>query len=125
MSVSPGSRRYLKDPSARDFQLARQGRLTDLEINGVRGFYGRVDLNTHIIYETLPSPGIAVLKMQADMRYDRLDDVNWDLPENLRPLEHGAGLPNRNLLGWWRAAKLTDDQTTAMEDALITQVTSQ
>lgn len=56
----------LKDPNDRQFYLAIQGAFTNAEVRGVRGFYGRGNEHSNVIYETLPSPGVCLLKIQAD-----------------------------------------------------------
>lgn len=113
----------IKDPSSRQFHSALQAVLTPLEINGAAGFYGRVSDVNHIIYETVPSPGVALLKIRADMQQgpDILPD--WDLPEELRPNDHNATLPTANLLGWSRRERLSEDQLRALNEAGIDEDT--
>ena len=114
----------LTDESGRRFHLDLHSDLTDLEIGGVKGTFNRVDVNTHLAYETMPSPMIAILKIIADMRRTALPQadgpVQWDLPEGLRPDNEEALLPTPNLLGWSRAVQLTDFQRQALEDAGFT-----
>lgn len=49
----------------------------------------------------------------------RPGERDWNLSEDLRPLEETAGLPTRNLLGWARATTLTKDQVVFLESADI------
>lgn len=112
----------LHDPSGREFHLAIQTpRFSNIEIDGAEGFYGVINDGNHVIYETLPSPGIALLKIGADIDFVEDVDPDWDLPEEVRPALPAAVMPNANLLGWRRREKLTDDQKAALTECGIVE----
>lgn len=104
----------LVDPSAREFQLGNIPDLADITIGGVPGSFGIINENSHIFYETTPSPFVAFWNMIADMNRTVLPaaegPVDWDLPEGIRPNNPNIGLPTMNLLGYNRAVQLSEDQ---------------
>lgn len=65
------------------------------EHEGITGFYGRVDENSHVLYECYPSPGVAALRIVKDYLYtnDRNRDPIWNLPATIRPLEQVVAQP--------------------------------
>lgn len=80
-----------------------------VESDGCPGWYGRVDLNTHNLYEEVPCPGVAIWSMMRDS--DRNVPIgDYDLPNDIQPEEEGHGFPTRNLLGW-RPKMALDDNT--------------
>lgn len=105
-------------------KLSVQGRLMEARYFGAQGSFGRVTAGTHYVYETIPSPLVALLRIRADIDYTDVlprGDPNWNLPANLRPPANDyAGLPNVQLLGWRAAEVLTDTQRTILRGANIT-----
>lgn len=99
----------LKDFTGREYQIGIQGSLVNLNINDAQGSYGKINEYNMIIYETLPSPLISLLKIRADMLFDETDSV-WQLPDKLDPDFESPSRPTRNLLGWWPAETLTIKQ---------------
>lgn len=84
-----------------------------------RGTFGRVAPGTAIMYESIPSPFVALEKIRQDYIYSRFEDIerDWDLPEDLRPLDPHATMPTANLLCWSLADMLSAEQLSALEDA--------
>lgn len=112
----------LHDPSGREFHLELQVlQFNNIIVSGARGFYGVVNHNNHIFYETIPSPGVALLKIEADVGFGDNVEPDWDLPVAIRPVVENALLPTANLLGWRRREKLTDDQKTALIECGIVE----
>ena len=67
------------DPEGRVFELDVPYILSDDELNGVRGFFGRIDADTHVLYETIPSPGVVSLLVCEDVRITNVGGANeWD-----------------------------------------------
>jgi hypothetical protein len=120
------------DPSGTEhkFRLLRLPAVE--EFDDIAGFFGRVDHNTHYLYESLPAPGVSALRVLKDLEYTRgAIQANWDLPEALRPppvpglpveaiveedealpfeerevmVERPRNLPTANLLGWGPAVR--------------------
>lgn len=62
---------------------------------GVPGFFGRVSANTHYLYESLPSPGVAAKRLQQDYAFTLNPALNpvWDLPDAVRPEEQAINQP--------------------------------
>lgn len=114
----------LTDYNVRSYYLELQGILRMTQVEGIAGTYGRVDSVTHIAYETLPSPFVAVYRILQDVartqglrRVRPIDvDPNWNLPMDLRPAAENLS-PNRNLLCWDRSAQLTVEQLSMCTDA--------
>lgn len=111
------------DYNSRKYNLALQAQLSITQIEGISGHYSRVDGATHIMYETLPSPFVAVYRILQDLALTqsqhRLNPIDyssdWDLPSDLRPT--GTSLPNENLLGWGKATPLTAEQLSMVTNA--------
>nr|UQE85436.1 putative capsid protein [Zeya Brook partiti-like virus 1] len=96
-------------------KLAIQGRLTAARYFGASGSFGRVTDVNHYVYETLPSPLVALLRVRADLVHTNAipapENTLWDLPQGLRPLAVcGAGMPTAQMLGWRASERLTDTQ---------------
>lgn len=101
-------------------RLMMQGRLLATLFYGAAGAFGRVTAATHVAYETLPSPLVALLRIRADLAFTEAGgDVEWDLPADLRPGNAGHGLPTAQLLGWRPAERLTDTQRSTIRAAGI------
>lgn len=98
------------DPAGNMYHMVPIRQLSRTEIDGMLGHYDRVDARTHIAYETIPAPYVAIKRIAMDMMYTRDPnmDRNWNLPQQLTP-QVGA-IPNENLLGWRRASNLTSGQ---------------
>ncbi|XP_046492970.1 uncharacterized protein [Neodiprion pinetum] len=81
------------------------------------GHFGRVTDKTHYKYETSLAPRVLSQAILEDLMYTRdpTRSRNWNLPENLRPIEENAGLPTKNLLGWCRSTTLTTEQRESLE----------
>lgn len=120
----------LVDSNSREFRLHVQGVLDEiLQVAGAQGSYGIVGDDTHIVYESLPSPLVSLLKIRADLEYTtRLRDDQqpdawlnplWDLPANADFL-----LPTSNLLGWSRRERLPADVEDALAGANFTIFTN-
>ncbi|XP_046746485.1 uncharacterized protein LOC124411431 [Diprion similis] len=102
-------------------QCERQFMLPELPthecIGGVKYTYGKISAKTHHYYEAFPAPGIAALRIQADIQYTKYicnANLFWDLPDDLRPdvldSRIKSAAPTRNLLGWAPAQELTSAQ---------------
>lgn len=96
-------------------RLAVQGRLTATRYYGAAGSFGRVTEVNHYVYETLPSPLVALLRVRADLVYSTTvpvpNNTLWNLPQALQPLTaYGAGMPTAQMLGWRASERLTDTQ---------------
>lgn len=89
---------------------------------GLTGDFGRVGPETHWMYMSLPSPRVCAQRVKEDLRASREPNVqrDWQLPVELVPEEQAAGVPTRNLLGWAKAAPLTNDQVAFLESVNIT-----
>lgn len=118
------------DANARQFELCLQGMPAEEPVVfGAQGSYGIVDHDTHILYETLPSPLLPLLKIQADMRLTQaLRDPavaqahpDWLQPDWNLPAGLAAGAPaqnpTNNLLGWSTRERLTQDAEDALTSA--------
>lgn len=113
----------ITDYNARKYNLALQGILRLTQVHGISGHYGRVDEINHYQYETLPAPFVFVFRMLQDLaftsarnRHPAIDfPREWNLPIDLRP--EGNIFPNRNLLGWDYAERLTVEQVSMLENA--------
>ncbi|XP_030755349.1 uncharacterized protein LOC115881811 isoform X2 [Sitophilus oryzae] len=84
------------------------------------GHFGRVSAENHYMYESLAAPVVIAQRMQQDLAYTRnpQQPSNWNLPEDLVPLEGvSAGLPTVNCLGWAPATSLTLEQQRFLESA--------
>jgi len=95
----------ISDSNAREFELELQAELNHVdEWFGAQGSFGIVDVDNHIMYETLPSPLVSLLKIQADLQFtaslrnpamqQEWEQLDWDLPQGLRPLNHHFTLAN-------------------------------
>lgn len=133
-----------EDPSGTEhkFRLMRlPGRE---EFQGVAGYFGHVNAETHYLYESLPAPGVAAQRVIADLQYTLGQRQQiWNMPEELRPEEEAPDdidedepqdeaipdeervaeapeaqepLPTANLLGWSPAVCLTNDQRQILEN---------
>jgi hypothetical protein len=134
------------DPSGTEhkFRLLRLPAVE--EFDDIAGFFGRVDHNTHYLYESLPALGVSALRVLKDLEYTRgAIQANWDLPEALRPppvpglpveaiveedealpfkerevmVERPRNLPTANLLCWGPAVRLTSEQRQTLENCGI------
>jgi hypothetical protein len=132
-----------EDPSGTEhkFRLLRLPGRDEYE--GVAGYFGQVSGQTHHLYESLPSPGVAAQRVVADLNYTLRQGVQiWDMPEDLRPAEEVEEqedeeerdeavpeeerhdfvpeavrpLPIANLLGWSPAVRLTNEQRQVLEN---------
>lgn len=85
---------------------------SNIEYNGVKGYFGRVTANTHYHYENRPAPGVIAQRICEDLRYSLNGELGqmWNLPVFLRPEEEDAGGPTANLIGWMPAIRLTHEQ---------------
>jgi hypothetical protein len=116
------------------------------EYEGIAGYFGQVSDETHHLYESLPSPGVAAQRVVADLNYTLGQGAKiWDMPDDLRPeeeideevedeeeeeideaipeVERHEGvpeavrpLPTANLLGWSPAVRLTNEQRQVLEN---------
>ena len=60
----------ISDSNAREFELELQAELNQIdEWFGAQGSFGIMNVDSHIMYETIPSPLICLLKIQADLQY--------------------------------------------------------
>ncbi|XP_046425047.1 uncharacterized protein LOC124182170 [Neodiprion fabricii] len=103
------------DNCERQFQLPVLP--THESIGGVKYTFGKINANTHHFYEAFPAPGIAALRIQADIKYTENfcnENLFWDLPDDLRPDAIDSRIkscdPTKNLLGWAPAQELTSKQ---------------
>jgi hypothetical protein len=133
------------DPSGTEhkFRLLRLPSREDFA--GIGGFFGPVCPQTHHLYEPLPSPGVAALKVLNDLLFTRDPRLHpvWDLPDDLRPepievegeeVEDWEGdeaipeeerrevvrdvhelRPTANLLCWSTSVRLTNEQRQTVE----------
>ncbi|XP_046424274.1 uncharacterized protein LOC124181606 [Neodiprion fabricii] len=79
------------------------------------GAFGKITDKTHFLYEAFPAPGVAALRILADLKHTNSSgDAIWDLPQHLRPdhevKTNQVPMPTINLLGWFPAQSLTDGQ---------------
>lgn len=90
---------------------------------GAAGSFGRVTAATHISFETVPSPLVALLRIRADVDFSDTAPANrvaeWNLPAGLRPVGNQAN-PTVQLLGWSQAELLTDTQRGILRAAGVT-----
>jgi len=112
------------DNEGETWQFQAKSHPTAVVHNHATGSFGQVDADTHILYETMPAPIIPLLNIAADVKMTIIGGPSaWDLPASLtpatnvhQPQEDGKpncvapGHPTKNLLGYARAGKLTDDQ---------------
>lgn len=59
------------------------------QYEGITGFFGRVDQNTHTLYECYPSPGVVATRIVEDYLYsnDRNRNPIWNISAAIRPQE--------------------------------------
>lgn len=86
------------------------------------GTFGKIGPDTHWKYMSVPCPLVCALRIQCDLRVTATpaSPRDWQLPTALKPTEGEAGTPTRNLLGWTRAATLTNDQVAFLEGLNVT-----
>ncbi|KAK0086663.1 hypothetical protein PV325_002791 [Microctonus aethiopoides] len=64
-------------------------KIPDVEkYDGITGFFGKVDADTHFLYEGYPAPGVTAQRILSDYLYSRLVGKGpsvWNLPVALRP----------------------------------------
>lgn len=102
---------------------------------GAQGSFGRVNDATHIRYETMPAPIVAMLTMVADVLYTVHNAQKvWALPDDMTPadinvaqpagrdgnpvppLQVASGNPTTNLLGYRPARKISNDHAIMLDD---------
>lgn len=114
---------HFRDPHSYERQFMLPICPLSEEIGGVAYTFGKVNAKTHAFYEAYPAPGIAALRMVADINYTNnrcKENLIWDLPPGLRPDEGTGELkPTKNLVGWAPAQCLTTDQLNMMESLKI------
>jgi hypothetical protein len=78
-----------EDPTGTKHQFKELRLPSDVEHDGVTGFFGRVSAETHFLYRSLPAPGVVVYRILQDLRYTChiINNPLWDLPEQLQPLD--------------------------------------
>jgi hypothetical protein len=126
-----------EDPSGMEYKFRLQWLPGKDNRNGIAGYFGPVDCDTHQLYESLPAPGVA-MQVVADLQYTTGQGQKiWNLPEELRPpfkewsekailpnkRVRGRAIPKRvepqptaNLLGWLPAVRLTNEQRQILEN---------
>lgn len=62
----------------------------DIVINGIRGYFGRVNVDTHLHYENRPAPGVIAQRICKDLRYTEEGDREWNLHADLQPKDDDA-----------------------------------
>jgi hypothetical protein len=131
------------DPTGGEHQFKLLRLPSREEFEGIGGYFGRVSSDTHYLYESLPSPGVAARRVAADLQFTTgQGQYNWNLPDEIRPAEGLGGianlsesdeddaipeeerviavevheaLPTANLLGWGPSVRLTHEQRQALE----------
>jgi hypothetical protein len=77
-----------EDPSGTEHKFRLQRLPGRDDHNGIAGYFGRVNGETHHLYESLPSPGVAAQRAVVDLQYTMNQGPQiWNLPEELRPPE--------------------------------------
>lgn len=98
--------------------LKLQAEFSPLKSKGTPGFYGKITAANHWKYETLPAPGVFVLRILADIAFSEAPRVReWPLPDTITPNGDSVLLPTVSLLGWRRAEMLTDFQLQLLRGA--------
>lgn len=105
----------LKDDFGNEYHLSLQGVLSSLSIERLQGSYGKIDESNLIMYETLPSLMICLLKINAD-KVASGSKSYWTLPSQL--LQNSYKL-TRNLLGWWPAEVLRLEQQETLRGVIL------
>ncbi|GBM60992.1 hypothetical protein AVEN_264336-1 [Araneus ventricosus] len=75
---------------------------TDVMFNGIRGYFGRGDEETHVHYENRPTYEVIARRLCEDLRYTGNPEGGreWRLPQEIEPIDIDADLPTANLLCW-------------------------
>lgn len=68
------------------------------------------------LYHARRNPLPSLLYIAFD---ERNGHEEWDLPQELRPLDPAVSLSNADLVGWAKAEKLTPEQRAGIRDDLI------
>lgn len=90
-----------------------------VEADGIPGFFGAVNADTHYLYGAYPCLGVSVKRILADMARGANDPPDWDLPGAVRPATvEGVdfGHPTENMVGYGSAVFLRRSQRTWLEN---------
>lgn len=76
------------------------------------GWFGAITAQTHYLYAAYPCLAVYATRIQMDILYSnqKLEVPDWNLPEDIRPLNEIADTPTANLLGYAPARKLPQIQ---------------
>lgn len=84
------------------------------------GWFGRVDADTHYLYMEYPCLAVFMSRIQNDLAVTidpENNNVDWDLPGDIAPLEEDSGHPTQNLLGYHSSVVLHRDQRTFLNES--------
>lgn len=69
--------------------------------DGSMGWFGRVGPETHFLYQKYPCLTVYAKRIIEEFRCQPGDETHqWNLPEDIAPLDPNAGCPSENLLGY-------------------------
>lgn len=85
--------------------------------DGSSGWFGKINANTHILYQMYPCLSVYARRIIQDLLYTAGEaNEDWNLPVDVAPKEPNAGKPTKNLLGYAKAQKLTKDQVNFLQE---------
>lgn len=94
------------------FDMKLFDRLPPTTHTGVPGWWGRVNVDTHLDYENFLCPAVAALRVIKDLDFLGGVDPAWNLPDDIQPAPvelRLPGHPTENLLGWKPAVALRQE----------------
>lgn len=100
------------DPNGRKWHI-NVPNISEEEHNGIPGFFGLVNGDTHHLYGSTPSPGVAVYSVLYEIANPQ-GVVNWDLPVGVRPLQ----APGEEVISPTRALLCYRPKTAALSQEL-------
>lgn len=64
------------------------------------GWFGRVGPTTHFLYQKYPCLTVFARRIVEEIKYEKGENPQWNLPEDIAPEEANAGFPSENMLGY-------------------------
>lgn len=79
----------------------------------IPGYFGEAGPHTQSVYKSYPCVAVYAQRILAEVNAE----VNWNLPEGIRPANPQATTPNSNLLGYKQATPLSNEQRAFLSKA--------
>lgn len=83
----------------------------------IPGYFGEDGPNTQPVYKSYPCVAVYAQRILAEVN----EEVEWNLPEDIRPANPRATNPNSNLLGYRQAMPLSNEQKAFLSKVGITR----